>query len=213
MSIPKSPGRGFFFDVEGAKEDIHEMQRLLQHIPKGAQKALTRAVNRTLTATRAEAVRQARGRYVVKAGTVRDALRVHKATYTRPDGYLSAHGRLQSLMRFKVTPNSPKSTQGKRLQSRSRVRLMVTKGKPAILRRAFVARMSTGVGLFQWGNKKTVKDYRTKTEGMTVKKLYSLSIPQMLQHKQVSEKITATAAERMKKELNRQVAYLLEGGK
>ena len=51
------------FGMEEALEDIRDAQSLLRHIPKGAEKALTRAVNRTLTGTRAEAVRQVRGKF------------------------------------------------------------------------------------------------------------------------------------------------------
>ena len=46
-----------------------------------------------------------------------------------------------------------------------------------------------------------------------MKKKFGPSVPQMLHHDRIAEEIEATAAERMKKELNHQVAYLLEGGK
>ncbi len=192
------------FGMEEALEDIRDAQSLLRHIPKGAEKALTRAVNKTLTGTRAEAVRQVRGKFIVKAQTVRDTMDVRRASYTKPRGFLVSRGSPLSLMRFKVTPQSPRSTRGKSVQSRPRIRLSVTKGKQAPLQRAFLARMNSGVGVFQ---------RRGRGRNVPLKKKFGPSVPQMLHHDRIAEEIETTAAERMKKELDHQVAYLLEGGK
>jgi hypothetical protein len=190
--------------MEGALEDIRNAQSLLRHIPKGAEKALARAVNRTLTGTRAEAVRQVRGKFIVKAQTVRDTMEIRKASYTKPRGFLVSRGRPLSLTRFKVTPKAPKSTRGKSVQSRPRVRLSVTRGKQTTLQRAFLARMNSGVGLFQ---------RKGRGRRAPIRKLYGPSVPQMLHHDRIAEEIETTTAERMKKELNHQISFLLEGGK
>ncbi len=192
------------FGVEGAQEDIREAQRLLRHISGGAEKALARAVNRTLTGTRSEATRQVRGKFIVKAQTVRDTMEIRKASSGKPQGLLVSRGRPMSLTRFRVTPNAPKSTRGKSVQGRPRARLSVTKGKQATLQRAFLARVNSGVGLFQ---------RKGRGHRAPMRKLYGPSVPQMLHHGRIAEEIETTTAERMKKELNHQVAYLLEGGK
>jgi hypothetical protein len=147
--------------------------------------AAVRALNRTATTVRAEASRQIRGRYSLKAGTVRKQLRIERATRNRLTSAVIASGAPIPLVEF-----------GAR-QTKKGVTVKVTKTRK-LVKGVFIARMKSGkVGVFE----------RLGSKRLPIRELFSVSLPRTFTQRQILAALRKTAADRFRIELARELRF------
>ena len=92
-------------EIPDMERTIRAMTRGVQHLPGECSAAIARAVNRTLEAVRAEAVRMGREKYTAKAESLRKRANIRRATRSTPVGVLELRGRKGiSLIQFRAQP-------------------------------------------------------------------------------------------------------------
>jgi hypothetical protein len=160
ISVPKLP-------------EIIERMRL---VPKGAKTAISRAINDALRKGRTESVRAIRERYAVKAGDVRDQIKVYRSDAGNLLGFISATGYKFPLELF--------------MKSFSREEGLVieeVKGKQTRIEHAFSAQMQSGhEGVF------TRYLHGQASRRLPIHEMFGLSVPQMMsQRTEVLPKIEA----------------------
>lgn len=184
--------------IEFAAGQIKKAEELLGGIKGALPKVQTRAINRSLSTARAEAVRCVRAEYIVNAGDVRKTIKINNATAAHPTGSILSTGSPISLEKFDVSPKRPNTGKNK-----SVVTARVKKGggkKP--IKNAFIAKVSNGhTGVF----------VRSGKSRYPIRNLYGPSIPQMISAENVSSKIEEKAAEMMDKRLEHEISRVLEG--
>lgn len=79
---------------------LREIERDLDHIKNGAPRALSRAINHTLGVTRTESSKEIRKQVKLKAGYVRDKLRIQRATVSKTSGAIRTPSRGTLLTRY-----------------------------------------------------------------------------------------------------------------
>lgn len=152
-----------------------------------ANAAAVRALNRTGAAVRTEAVRQIRGRYNLRAGTVRDQIRIVRASRQRLTVDVIASGAPIPLVEF-----------GAR-QTKKGVTVRVTKQRK-LVKGVFIARMKSGkVGVFE----------RLGKARLPIRELFSISLPRTFTQRQILAALQKVAAERFNLEFQRDLAYRL----
>ncbi|GHA85421.1 phage tail protein [Modicisalibacter luteus] len=82
------------------RSGVRRVQSDLAHIRNGYEQAMARAINHTLTVTRTEAGQAIRKQVKLKAGYVRERLKVSKATRSKPTGSLATPSRGVLLTRY-----------------------------------------------------------------------------------------------------------------
>lgn len=85
------------------KQAIRRIESDLMHIKNGAPRAMSNAINHTLGVTRTEASKEIRKQVKLKAGYVRDKLRVQRATVGRLNGAIRTPTRGTLLTRYPHT--------------------------------------------------------------------------------------------------------------
>ncbi|TFH84772.1 hypothetical protein EQG41_20660 [Billgrantia azerbaijanica] len=82
------------------QQAVREVYDDLAHIKNGAPRAMSRAINHTLGVTRTEASSEIRKQVKLKAGYVRDKLKIVKATTSKPMGAIRTPTRGTLLTRY-----------------------------------------------------------------------------------------------------------------
>lgn len=95
--------------AEGMDAAMARMRETLEAVgEQKARAALARAINRTLTAVRAEAARIARTTYTARQKKLFDNIFINRAGRGKLEGVLEIHGSPgMSLIHFEATPNRP----------------------------------------------------------------------------------------------------------
>ncbi len=181
--------------IEINDKEFERVKTVLASVPKGAARAVSSAVNRAASAARAEAVKQVRAQYIVKAQDVRSPISIEKASPSGLMATLRASGRVIPLSKFRISPKNPP-------QSRL-LRAQVKRGSAGgLLRHAFVARMSTGhIGAYM----------RKTSRRLPIRELFGPSVPHMIGNKEVMGKIEERATEVLDDRLEHEIARLLKG--
>lgn len=119
-------------EIPDLERTIRQVTSGLQHMPRECSAAIARAVNRTLDAVRAEAVRIGREKYTARAESLRKRAVIRRATRTSPVGVLELRGRKgMSLLHFRSQPGTIPNWKGvpvKQRQPRGGVSNLVKKG-------------------------------------------------------------------------------------
>lgn len=182
--------------IEITEKQIERVSAILAGIPKGAERAVSSAINRGLTSMRQKSTEKVRESYSIKRKdlTDRSVMRMKKANFSNLSGSIQYSGAVIPLIKFNVNPTKPskkpvtvsvlKKNTGERLQS------------------AFVARMPSGhVGVFE----------RLTRERTPTKELYGPSIKHMMENEEVLNKIEADAKEQVNKRLEHEISRILNG--
>lgn len=177
--------------------DAQQFERaalVLQDIPRGVEKAASRAINRALAATRTQAIRSIRENYSIKAGAVRQTMKIEKATPSKPAGTVTSTGSNIPLIKFQPRPSTP-GTGG---PGKPALKVAVKKGQVKTSAGAFVARMKSGAtGVYQ----------RKGIERQPIEQLYGPAIPVMLGvvdvTQAIEERAQAVVGERFEHEVTR----------
>jgi len=113
-----------------------DMSRILFQLRQvqdaATNKAAARALNRAATTVRAEASREIRKEYNIKASEIRKEMSIQRATPSRLVSAVKAKGRRLTLLRFNAK------------QNRTGVAVTIKKGRRQTIKSAFVARGKGG---------------------------------------------------------------------
>lgn len=82
------------------RDQVRAVEQRLQDIKRGAPTAMSRAINHTLGVTRTEAGKEIRKQVALKAGYVRERLRIKRATVSAPVGAIRTPSRGILLTRY-----------------------------------------------------------------------------------------------------------------
>lgn len=180
-----------------SSEGIKKAEKLLGHIPKAVETAVSNAVNRAALAGRTGAVKKSKEEYEVKTSTVRGAIRIIKARPSRhAQAVIRAQGKPIPLIKFKVSPGNTPRRQPK--VYKVAVKKNGMKDVPGV----FVARMKNNhLGVFQREGKSRIP----------IEKKYGPSIPQMLKSDSVSEYVEERAVEVLESRLENEIKRALGG--
>ena len=85
------------FDV---KADFREVERYMKNLGPAANRAATRALNRTITATKAEAAREIQKKRNLKIAVIKQKLHVLKANRNRLSALITASGKSIPIRHF-----------------------------------------------------------------------------------------------------------------
>lgn len=226
-------------EIPNINEVVRSMTAGMQHMQEACELAVARAINRTLDAMRAEAIRLARERYLFKgvaAGRVFDELYMRKCAKGGTKGTLHISGDSgMSLRHFSPSPNVPgkKPAQGvsaKVLRGGSRkVRNLSGYSKPFIMKKMSGKHDNGDYGVFVRKNGVNNFHQRGKRRGRWknivngklinssknvwagVKMLFGASPIQVLQRKESQERIQQVAEQTFPKRLAHEIDALLAG--
>jgi len=194
------------------QRDILDIELALMGIRNGGPKALTRAINKTLTGVRTDKTNEAGKILNMKKTDIRKAVKINKATWSNMSAKVSRKGKPVALAKFKNTR-----------QTRKGVSVLVkVGGQRTILRHAFLATMKSGhVGVF-WRKDDTFVGYADspKLTGaaygalpehyrLPIRELYGPRVEDILADEKVMARIVKSANERLQKNLDHEVSYLL----
>ena len=153
------------------------------------EKAVVRALNRTVDNVRAEAVRRVRETYTLKAGTVRQQMRVEKAWGGRLSASVVASGRPIPLYEF-AARWSP------RMAGAS---FAVKRGNRKTLKDTFIAEMKSGhKGVFE----------RQGAKRLPIEEKYSIGVPGMFGAKDMQRVLSTIGMQRFNVNLAQQIKFL-----
>lgn len=173
-------------------------QKALYHIKNGANKAISRALNRAADSGKAEAVKRITANYTVKSGSVRNKIEIKKSSEATLRAAVLSKGRPIPLSNFKTNPSNPPKKRPKVL------RAGVLKGGLKPIKGAFLARSKSGKALvFQ----------RIGKARYPLKALYGPSLPSMLGTEKVSQFVEDRAKEVFDNRLGHEINRLLGGAK
>lgn len=179
-------------EVDIDKKAIERAAFLLSGIPEGMGKALYHSAVRAATAGRTTAKREAAKVYTVPASLVQKTIVINKGSKANPSAEIHARSSRLPLSAYKYNPQ--RDTTGAK---RKPVRVSVRKGNAATVKNGFVY------------NKNIYT--RVGATSLPVRRLFSLSVPQILENDNISEKISDTMQETFEKRLQHETLRLLEG--
>lgn len=166
-----------------------QLDRLSKARRELKEKAIVRALNRTVDNVRAAAVRKIRETYTLKAGTVRQQMSVEKAWGGRLSASVVANGRPIPLYEFAArwSPRMPGAS------------FAVKRGQRKTLKNTFVATMQSGhTGVYE----------RQGKQRLPIDEKYSVGIPGMFGAKEMTKALSSVGVERFQINLAQQIRFL-----
>ncbi|MCI6937320.1 MAG: phage tail protein [Clostridiales bacterium] len=183
-------------DIDVRCEGASLLIQTLTDAPEKAKRVISMSVNKIARSARTQMAREASERYFVTVGNARKTISIKKAGGDGLKAELISKGFPISLAHFKV---SPKKVQHKGRRNK-KVRVQVKRnGGGATLDRAFIMAIGSGVGVFE----------RNGDTKYHVHKLFGPSVPSMLKNEEIQQELEKTTAEKLNKELNRQLARIM----
>lgn len=186
-------------------EPLIKVVEELNEFPKEILPAMVSAVNRTLDTTVTQIKREVATEYTVKQKDITKAIKKTRATKARLSAVAIASGGQVALYKFRHTPNNPPPKQRYKQPVKAQVKKNGSK-KPVIYKgnKAFVQSVHGNNMIF-------VREGRKR---LPIKKLFALSVPQMIADKNDSKgsivRIQARAQEMLEKRVNQEITYRLE---
>lgn len=180
-------------------EELKQVAVELVAFPKVAPKAMAAALNRTISTVKTDMRREAVASYEVKSADVAKSLSVRKASPSRLTAEALSVGRPIALAHFKIKPRKPMAGKTRR---KVMVKIKKSEGYVAlnIKPSAFVQNPNGAINVFQREGKKR----------LPIKRLYSLSVPQMINNPEVLNRITVKAHETLDKRVKHEIEYRLK---
>lgn len=190
-------------DIDVRCEGASLLIQTLTDTPEKAKWAIRMSVNKIARSARTQMAREVNKRYFVKVGEARDTIYIRKAGGDGLKAELVSREHPSSLAHFRV---SPKMVQHKGRRNK-KVHVQVKRnGGGATLDRAFIMAIGkkdgSSVGVFE----------RNGDTKYPVHKLFGPSVPSMLKNEEIQQELEKTTAEKLNKELNRQLARIAKGG-
>ncbi len=165
------------------------------------------ALNRTMAKMRTVASREIRAVYNAKARDVREATRIVRASWSRPEAVLIAKG-----------PRLPLAAFGARVTKRGvTIRVKKHGGRRAVLHHAFMPPLKGDrVGIYQRRFQRPSGGQRWKDVRLPIDELFGPSIPQMLSNVGVLDQVLADANVEYTRQLEHELKFRINralGGK
>lgn len=185
--------------IEISAAGIEKYQSILQGMGANGEKALRAALSRGSQTARAEATRQLKKRYVIKAGDIRSS---GKVFFKAPGaggliGELKFAGNRIPLYKFDVDPKTPAGINGFKSIVKGHGR---TDTSPAAFENAFIAKMKSGhIGVFE----------RETDKALPIRQVMGLSVPEMVGSYESRETILDKATETIEKRLEHEIARII----
>lgn len=178
-------------DASDLVQTTEELRALRRKIPK----AFSSALNRTIQGVRTEAVKKVRETYDIKAGDVRQTIRLTKSTPATTQADMVSRGSNIPLIKFKTKPSKPPKKQPRVLKAS----VKRSGGRP--IPGAFVTKVGSHIGVLK----------RIGRARLPIRELYGPSVPAMLDEDGVSEYIQEQAKTRLEERFAHEVNRLIGG--
>lgn len=176
------------------KSELKEMSKYRKKIPG----CITRALNRALDMAKTESIRKIRSIYTISSTKARKSIRVVKAVSEQ--GEIRVNGGPIGLDHFKLYPKKrPKKARG--------IKVHIKDGIKNLHPQAFIAYNDGRLGAFERTGKTHRSDKilkngkRSKAIIESIKRLHSVSVPQMMEEERVIEHISEYTKEIFDKRL------------
>ena len=187
------------FKVSVSNTALSRAESALEELPRAFQKALPRAINRTLISGRVIASKAAAEKFSVKPSEVKKVCRIIKASNKKPEGELRLSGSNLPLRSFAHTPRSENTTGARR-----KVSVSISRSRREVLNKGFKWR---GRIFERTGIRKATKANPRVHE--TIKKRYGPSVVAMVGNQ--AEKVQDRMNEMLQTRLDHEVNAILEG--
>ncbi len=182
--------------IEISAETIERVETLLAGVPKGAERALSNAMNRGLSKMKTGAAKKVREVYTVQSSAINEATntRIQKASTGNLAGYIHFSGYKIPLYKFKVTPKAP--------GIKKQVTAAVKKGGGTAFENAFIAQMKSGhIGVFE----------RETSKRFPIEEKMGLAMAQMVGNQNVIAELEKEAQETVNARITHEIDRLLNG--
>lgn len=180
-------------EVDISLEGVKEAEKMLKEFPRRVPGAVSNAINRSLTNMRANARKEVRQNYEIKAKDFNRTIKRKNSTRSTLAGAVTSEGQIVPLDRFKV---SPKTVQPRR---KAQLKITIKKGETKQITGAFVA------------NIHGIKIFRRKTNKRNpIDRLFGPSVPQMLGKESVVKEIERKGMDMFRRRLDHEVHRILE---
>ena len=198
--------------IEVSAETIERVEALLAGVPKGAERALSNAMNRGLSKMKTGAAKKVREVYTVQSSAINEATntRIRKASTGNLAGYIHFSGYKIPLYKFKVTPKAP--------GIRKRVQATVKKGEGGTFEDAFIAQMESGhIGVFERTGTFNADNVRLKKYGKqnkyteSIEQKMGLAMAQMVGNLNVMTELEKEAQKTVDERIVHEIDRLLNG--
>lgn len=198
--------------IEVSAETIERVEALLAGVPKGAERALSNAMNRGLSKVKTGASKKVREVYTVQSNAINEATntRIKRTSTGNLAGFISFAGYKIPLYKFKVTPKAP--------GIKKKVVAAVKKGGGTPFEHAFIAQMGNGhIGVFErtgtYGeNNARVQKYGKKNKHTEdIEEKMGLAMGQMLGNPKVIEELEKEAQKTVDERIVHEIDRLLNG--
>lgn len=182
--------------IEVSAETIERVEALLAGVPKGAERALSNAMNRGLSKMKTGAAKKVREVYTVQSSAINEATdtRIQKASTGNLAGHIHFSGYKIPLYKFKVTPKAP--------GIKKQVKAAVKKGGGTAFENAFIAQMKSGhIGVFE----------RETSKRFPIEEKMGLAMAQMVGNLNVMTKLEKEAQKTVDERIAHEIDRLLNG--
>jgi len=188
-------------DIYVDTKELHQLQLNIQTLGKETPKAVSAAVNRAVTSTKAQISKIVRQEYVIKARDVKDTISTKRATPQNPEAAIISKGRLLTIYHhFRVSPKRHHDPgTGRMLKKRRKLNVTIKKGQRKQLPGAWIG--------FRRGSGTPQVWIREGKSRYPVKVLRSLSVPQMISNEGSMNKIQEHAQEVLEKRLQHEMEF------
>lgn len=195
-----------FVDTKQFKSLAVELAEFPKKVPK---EVLVPALNDSLKRVNTAVKRGVSGRYIIPQREIDKAIKHRHASASNPVASIVVRGKPKGLIHFKLKPSKIQSQAGKKLKARKSLSVKIKKDggykqigiKPA----AFVADVKGTLNVFHRKGKKS----------LPIKRLVTISIPEMLSAKAVINPVQQRTEEILKERINHHLHRKLKvkGGK
>ena len=176
--------------IQFDQQQMARIEAQLQGVKNGAPRAMTRAINRTVTYGKTLSKKLIREEYTINAQAVQRATTTEKARM----------GNLQGIIRFKGRPKQLRNF-AKRSTSKG-VAVAVKKGSGrTVIPRSFIRTINSGPAIMR----------RTGTARYPIEVLHGPSVPQMAGNVNVAPRIQTQVRKKLGERLEHEVGAILKG--
>lgn len=190
-------------------KNLEEAQKELSHIEKGIEKAISLAINHSLSKVKTQLKKKVREEYFIKDKDVEKTLKMKKANISSLSGTITSTSTRTSLAKFNVRKNSFGLTVAIK-KDRGRVPVQ---GKPKLYGKPFLVKLNNGhIGVMQRKTEKKI--YVAKGIWRSpIEELFTLSIPQMVENPIIQNYIEDQVITIFNERFNHEVERLIKGVK
>ena len=181
---------GVKVEATGINEIINTLGRYESELPG----CISRAINRSLEMVKTEQIRKTTESYFAQKSKLLSSVNIFKTNKSNLTGSIVSSGRVIGLDHFKLNPKT--RAKGKIVQA------AVKKGGYKSLPNAFIAYKSGNLGAFERTGKFITKNGRKRE---TIKRLMSVSAPQMLGNLSILEYLQGYADEKFRMRLEHEI--------